>query len=90
MAASFLARELALGDGFWRRNTSEVSAALRWALDGLRASDNATRLGGAFGIDAGADVGIGSETHNEWMYLVCSCLLILSFGTDATACKDAT
>ena len=71
IAASFLARELVLDDGFWRRNNSQVSAALRWALDGLRASDKATRLGGTFGIAAGADIGIGSEAHNEWMYLVC-------------------
>ena len=79
MSSVFLARELVLGDGFWRRNSSEVSAALRWALEGLRASDNATRLGGALGIGAGADVGIGSELHNEWMYLVSCSKLLTNF-----------
>ena len=70
LAATFLARELALNDGFWRRNASEVASALRWALDGLIASDNAARLGGALGVTTGADVGLGSSIHNQWMYMV--------------------
>ncbi len=74
MACVHFSRELVLADGFSRLNASELAAGLRWALDSLKAADDAARLGGSLGVAAGGDVGINSEEHNRWMYHVPYCV----------------
>mmetsp|Transcript_17439 Transcript_17439/g.48149 ORF Transcript_17439/g.48149 Transcript_17439/m.48149 type:complete len:1292 (-) Transcript_17439:986-4861(-) len=69
-ACVHFARELVLGDGFSRLNSSELAAGLLWSLEELRAADDAVRLGGSLGVTTGSDQGLGGVDHNNFVYSV--------------------
>ena len=62
----FLCRELVFDDGFSRLSRDQVMTAIDYYSTELVMSDSAVRVGGAFGINVGADE--HNKEHNEVMY----------------------